>query len=127
MSLNPLGITAALATFLGVWFGHMAVRKIEFISPTIWLPTLIFAAVGLTLEYWSLITDNLLFSVAFGILGITVLFDAFEFTRQQKRVKSGHASANPHNPRHAKILAEYPAATTADLLKHAPSTINHSL
>ena len=60
------------------------------------------------------------------ILGITLLWDALEFTRQQKRVKKGHAPANPHNPRHAKILAEHPTATTLDLLKHLPSTLHDS-
>ena len=127
MSINPLGIIAALTTFLAVWFGHVAVRKIEFISPTIWLPTTIFAATGLIIEWLSLSTVNRPLSAFWGILGVTILWDAIEFTRQQKRIKKGHASANPHNPRHAKILAEYSAATTIDLLKHAPSTINHSL
>ncbi len=117
MQLNYIGIIAALSAFLGVWLGHVAVRKIEFISPTIWLPTTIFATSGIALEYWSLITDNWSHSAALGILAITLLWDALEFTRQQRRVRKGHAPANPDNPRHAKILAEYPAATTVDLLK----------
>ena len=29
MPITPLGISAALATFFGVWLGHVAVRKIE--------------------------------------------------------------------------------------------------
>src|SRR5512135_662090 len=100
MPINPIGIAAALATFFGVWLGHVAVRKIEFISPTIWLPTTIFAALGLIVEFLSLSTVNRPLSTAFGILGITLLFDALEFTRQQRRVKKGHAPANPNNPRH---------------------------
>jgi hypothetical protein len=55
-----------------------------------------------------------------GILGITLLFDSFELVRQQKRIMKGHAPANPDNPRHAKILREYPSATTLDLLKREP-------
>jgi len=33
------------------------------------------------------------------------LWDAFEFYRQHYRIQSGHAPANPDNPRHARILA----------------------
>jgi hypothetical protein len=44
-----------------------------------------------------------------GILGITLLWDALEMTRQQRRICKGHAHANPDNPRHARILEQYPA------------------
>ncbi len=115
--MNFIGIVAALFAFLGIWLGHVAVRKIEFISPTIWQPTLIFAAAGITLELFSLSTGNRPLSTVFGILGITALWDALEFTRQQCRVREGHAPANLHNPRHVKIMVEYPCATTVDLLK----------
>jgi hypothetical protein len=67
-----------------------------------------------------LTTVNLPWSIVFGILGITLLFDALEFTPQQNRVKKGHAPANPNNPRHIKILAGYASATTIDLLKRDP-------
>jgi hypothetical protein len=119
--MNVIGAVAALTTFLSVWFGHVAVRKIESISHTIWIPTISFAALGISTEYFSLITDNRILSTALGILGITLLFDALEFTRQQNRIKKGHAPANPYNPRHAKILAEYSSATTLDLLKREPT------
>ena len=119
--MNFIGVIAALATFLSVWFGHVAVRKIEFVSPTIWIPTTIFAALGILTEYFSLITDNWLLNTAFGILGITLLFDALEFTRQQRRIRKGHAPANPNNPRHALILADSNFhATTLDMLKRDP-------
>ena len=120
MEINPLGPVAALAAFFSIWFGHVAVRKIEFISPTIWLPTTIFATLGLIAEYLSLIIVHRPLSTVFGILGITLLFDALEFTRQQNRIKKGHAPANENNPRHAKILAEHPSATTADFLGRDP-------
>ena len=120
--MNPIGFVAALAAFFSIWFGHVAVRKIEFISPTIWLPTIIFAVLGLFTEYWSLITPNRPLSTALGILGITLLFDSLEFTRQQNRIKKGHAPANPNNPRHAKILANKNFhAMTMDLLKREPT------
>ena len=127
--MNFIGLVAALTAFFSIWFGHVAVRKIEFVSPTIWLPTLIFSALGLIVEILSLSTlapdasagvVNRPWSVAFSILGITLLFDGLELTRQQNRVKKGHASANPNNPRHAKILAEHSSATTLDLLKRDP-------
>ena len=50
MEINTLGLTAALTAFLSIWVGHVAVRKIEFISPTIWLPTMIFATFGVLIE-----------------------------------------------------------------------------
>ena len=129
MGINTIGLTAALTAFFSIWFGHVAVRKVESISPTIWLPTIVFATLGLIVEILSLTTHALAsgasvvnrpWSVALGILGITLLFDALQFTTQQGRVKKGHAPANPNNPRHVKILAEHPSATTLDLLKRDP-------
>jgi hypothetical protein len=118
--MNIIGVVAALATFFSVWFGHVAVRRIESISPTIWIPSTIFATLGIMVEFLSLSTVHRPLSTALGILGITLLFDALEFTRQQNRIKKGHAPANPNNPRHAKILSTYSAATTQDLLKRDP-------
>jgi hypothetical protein len=107
--INPLGIIAALSAFLGIWLGHVAVRKIEFVSPTIWLPTLVFASLGIIFEIFSLVAENKMAQIALGIIGITLLWDALEFTRQQRRVRKGYAPANPQNPRHARLLAD-PAA-----------------
>jgi hypothetical protein len=119
--MNFIGVIAALTTFFSIWFGHVAVRKIEFISPTIWIPTTIFAVFEIIVEFLSLFTVNRSLSTAFGILGITLLFDALEFTRQQNRIKKGHAPANPNNPRHAIILADSNFhATTLDMLKREP-------
>ena len=120
MELNTIGFVAAASTFLGVWLGHVAVRKIEAISPILWLPALIFAGIGLSLEIFSLSTSNVPLSAALGILGFTFLWDALEFTRQQNRVKKGHAPANPDNPRHVRLMQKYPSATTLDLLKRDP-------
>ena len=120
MEFNAIGFVAAASTFFGVWFGHVAVRKLEFIAPTIWLPTLVFAIAGIALEWVSLITPNLLLSSAAGILGITFLCDAIEFRRQQNRVKKGHAPANLNNPRHVHLMQQHPLVTTIDLLKRDP-------
>jgi hypothetical protein len=120
VDLNYIGSVAAASTFLGIWFGHVAVRKIESISPTLWLPIAVFGFAGIIFEAFSLLTSNLLLSTASGILGFTFLWDALEFTRQQNRIKKGHAPANPHNPRHARFLGEHSSATTLDLLKRDP-------
>lgn len=120
MELNSIGLVAAGSTFFGVWFGHVAVRKIESISPTIWLPTLAFAVAGIISGWISLSAANIFLSTASGILGFTFLWDALEFTRQQNRIKKGHAPANPNNPRHARLMREYASATTLDLLKRDP-------
>ena len=120
MSINPIGLTAALSAFLGIWLGHVSVRVIERNAKTLWLPIFITILLGLTLEIYSLLTIYRLLSTITGILGITILWDALEFVRQEKRVKKGHAPANSSNPRHARILAEYPFATTLDLLKREP-------
>jgi hypothetical protein len=120
MEVNAIGLVAAASTFLGVWFGHVAVRKIESISPTLWLPTTLFVITGMVSEWFALLTSNFLLSTAFGILGFTFLWDALEFTRQQNRIKKGHAPANPNNPRHIRLMSEYPDATTLDLLKRDP-------
>ena len=119
MTLNGIGIVAALATFLGVWIGHVMVRKVEYRAPDLRVPVLVALVIGLALEMVALSSTNLYVSGACGILGITVLFDALEFSRQFKRVKKGHAPANPNNPRHAPLLAES-KATTIDWLKREP-------
>jgi hypothetical protein len=120
MEFNFIGLISGAAAFLGIWLGHVSVRKIEREAEKLWPPIVIALAVGLALEVWSLVSDDLLLNTTLGILGITILWDALEFVRQERRVKKGHAPANPSNPRHAQILAEYPAATTLDLLKRAP-------
>ena len=104
MPFQWIGLLAAACTFFGVWFGHVVVRKIEFISEKLWIPIAATLVFGLSIEVWSLVTDQLLLSTATGILGVTLLWDSFEFWRQQKRVIKGHAPANPNNPRHARIL-----------------------
>jgi len=118
--MNPLGLIAAITAFLTIWIGHVAVRKVEAETRDIRLPMFIAIALGLATEYFSLTSVHRPLSIVLGILGITLLWDAFEIYRQQNRIKHGHAPANPNNPRHAKILAEYSSATTLDLLKRDP-------
>lgn len=121
--MNPLGIAAALAAFLGIWLGHVTVRRVEARARRLWIPILCALILGLGLESWSLLTKSLLWSTVLGILGFTVLWDALEFVRQQNRIRRGHAPANADNPRHARILKEHHAASTADLLDREPNVI----
>ncbi len=119
--MNLVGGAAALAAFTGIWFGHAAVRRIEFRSASLGLPMAIFALSGLLLEGLSLSSASLPLSTACGILGITLIWDALEIARQQHRVRRGHAPANPNNPRHARFLAEADSrATCLNPLKREP-------
>ncbi len=118
--MNYLGIIVALATFAGIWWGHVSVRAIERRTEKLWQPIAGALILGLALETISLITANRMLSSVTGILGVTVLWDALEFVRQEKRIKHGHAPANPNNPRHARILAEHKSAITLDLLNRDP-------
>ena len=121
MEINWLGLAAALSTFFGVWIGHVSVRKIEREVEQIWIPTTLAIIFGLGLLLASFLTSNLILSTICGILAVTLFWDALEFgIRQPNRIKHGHAPANPNNPRHAKILASYPDATTIDWLERDP-------
>jgi hypothetical protein len=120
MNLNWIGLLAACSAFSGIWIGHVAVRKIEYRSTTIWVPSLSVFLLGMLFETVALLSSSLQVSAATGIFGITLLWDALEFWRQHRRVEKGHAPANPNNPRHAQILAGSGAATTTDLLNRDP-------
>ena len=120
MEMQAIGLVGAAATFFGVWFGHVAVRKVEFKIERLWIAMAAALVIGVSLETWSLLTGSKLLAAAAGILGMTFLWDSLEFWRQQKRVIKGHAPANPDNPRHARILAENQDATTLDLLNRDP-------
>jgi hypothetical protein len=99
----------------------VTVRKIEARAAQLWKPVVLFVVLGIALEIASLIVPQRALAVVFGILGITLLWDAFELKRQEKRVRKGHAPANPENPRHAAMLAAAnTAATTRDVLKRPP-------
>ncbi len=119
--MNLTGLAAALATFLGVWLGHVMVRKLEARVADVRWPMAVCILLGLGLEAGALAADSAPISAALGILGVTLLWDALEFVRQEKRIKIGRAPANPHNPRHARILAEHPAATTMNWLNREPT------
>jgi hypothetical protein len=121
MNMNWIGLAAAAATFFGVWLGHVSVRKIERDVERVWIPAALALILGLGLETASVLTDSLIVSVICGIIGVTLLWDSLELAvRQPNRVRHGHAPANPNNPRHARILATHPTATTIDWLDRDP-------
>ena len=115
-----MGLVTAAATFFGIWLGHVGVRKIEATSTRLWLPVLSALALGAALEIGALWSPSPYLSGALGIVGTTLLWDAFEFRRQHNRVKRGHSPANPYNPRHARLLAENRSATTWNWLRRDP-------
>lgn len=119
--LQLAGLWMALATFLGIWWGHVGVRWLEAHSPRIGPPAAVLIAAGLGLNLYSLFAPSLTVAGVASIAGITLLWDAFELFRQQQRVKKGHAPANPANPRHAAYLAGGPPVTTEDALDREPT------
>jgi hypothetical protein len=127
METNWLGPASAAATFFGVWIGHVSVRKIEREVERIWIPTSLALLLGIGLLIASFLTSSLILSTICGILAVTLLWDALELAvRQPNRIKHGHAPANPHNPRHAKILLTHPDTTTIDWLDRAPRGFPYS-
>jgi hypothetical protein len=120
MTFNTIGMLAAITTMICIWFGHVMVRRMEarlvHVSPAI----VVCVFLGLFFEVGAILVDSNQNSAILGIIGITFLWDALEFKRQQKRVKIGHAPANPENPRHLKFLIENSTATTLDILDREP-------
>ncbi len=117
--LQFTGFWMALVTFLGIWWGHVGVRWLEAHSPTIRPPMIILLTLGIGLNIFSLFAPNLTLAGVSSIIGITLIWDAFELYRQEKRIIKGHARANPNNPRHAAFLAAG-KGTTEDLLDRDP-------
>jgi hypothetical protein len=102
--MQLMGFVAALATFGGVWAGHVGVRLIEFRSRRLGPPMALLAAAGLGLEALAAASGMSLVAAVEGIVGMTLLFDALELRRQFRRVREGKARANPLNPRHALYI-----------------------
>ena len=120
MSIEYAGLVAAAATFGGVWFGHVAVRRIEFASRRLEGPKIAFVLAGLSCEALSLSSGGFAVSAFFGIVGATLVYDAFELRRQWGRVLKGHAMANTRNSRHLEALATRKALLSDPLAGRAP-------
>lgn len=101
--MQPTGVIFGLTAFLSIWFGHVAVRELEY--RMVWLPWPAFLVAGLAALAASFAAEARLLSGVLGITGITLLWDALECLRQQRRVVRGHAPANPQNARHQRLLA----------------------
>ncbi len=117
-----MGLFLATTLLIGIWSGHILVRKIEFSAFDLRVPIVAFCTIGIILVTLSLVNRSNLLSGVFGILGIIFFWNGIESHHQENRVKRGHAPANPLNPRHQRILMNFPSATTVNLLKH-----NHSI
>lgn len=126
LDLNLVGLASAAATFFGVWIGHVSVRRIEREVERIWIPSVLAFVLGIALELAAFWTSSRVISAVCGIVGVTLLWDALEFYRQQKRIQKGHAPANPNNPRHARILGDHPSAATFDWLARNPRGVPYS-
>ncbi|MDA8425911.1 MAG: DUF4491 family protein [Treponema sp.] len=117
MSAQWTGLVAAAATFAGVWAGHVGVRRIEFRAARLWPPAVLLAAGGLGLLALAATSGSGPGAAAWGILGMTLVFDALELFRQFRRVREGRAPANPGNPRHAPYLAARTFAPKSSTVK----------
>lgn len=119
--LQVAGFWMAIATFLGIWWGHIGVRWVEHKVTRVEPAALLLIIAGLGLNLYALVAPDLIAAGVCSIIGITLLWDAYELFRQQRRVQKGHAPANPHNPRHAAYLAAGGPVTTEDLLDREPT------
>ena len=96
MTLQWAGAVLAVLTLATIGLGHVAVRELNYRYGTKPMPVFLLFGLGF-LGVSLLVTDNLA-SAALGILGITTLWDAVEFIRQEERIRRGHAPANPDRP-----------------------------
>ena len=96
MTLQWAGLVLAVLTFGTIGLGHVMVRKLNYRYGT--KPAPFFLILGLLFLGLSLLATDNLASAALGIVGMTTLWDAVEFIRQEERIRRGHAPANPHRP-----------------------------
>ena len=96
MTLQWAGPVLAVLTFGTIALGHVAVRKLNYRYGT--KPAPVFLLLGLGFLALSLLVTSNLASAALGIVGMTTLWDAVEFVRQEERIRRGHAPANPDRP-----------------------------
>jgi len=109
LHLQIAGPVLAVVTFLTIWWGHVLVRILHYYFGTKPAPLAFLA--GLLLLLGSTQTGSDLLSAALGIVGLTLVWDAFELHRQEMRVRMGHA---PLNPRVHRLAAGLAAARAAE-------------
>src|SRR5438876_3724710 len=103
LDLQIGGPVLAVVTFLTIWWGHVLVRITHYYYGT--KPAPVFFLGGLLVLLWTTQTSSDLLSAAFGIVGLTLVWDAFELHRQERRVRQGHAPLNPRVHKTAAGLA----------------------
>ena len=96
MTLQWAGPVLAVVTFATIGFGHMMVRKVNYLYGTKPAPYVL--GLGLLFLFISLRATSDLASAVLGIVAVTTLWDAFELYRQEERIRRGHAPANPNRP-----------------------------
>jgi hypothetical protein len=103
MDLQFVGPILALVTFLTIWWGHVLVRITHYYLGTKPAPAIFLG--GLLLLLASTQASSDLLSATLGIVGLTLVWDAFELHRQELRVRVGHAPLNPKVHRVAAGMA----------------------
>ena len=103
LQIQVAGLLLAGVTFLTVWWGHVLVRIVHYYMGTRPAPALFLAGL-LSLLATTQTTNDLLAGVG-GIVGLTLMWDAFELHRQELRVRQGHAPLNPRVHRQAAGIA----------------------
>ena len=96
MTLQWAGLTLAVLAFGTIALGHVAVRRLNYRYGT--KPAPFFLVLGLGFLGLSLLAADNLASAALGIVGMTTLWDAVEFIRQEERIRRGHAPTSPNRP-----------------------------
>jgi hypothetical protein len=96
MTLQWAGPVLAACTLGTIAFGHVAVRRANYLFGTRPVPYVI--VLGSLLLFLSLLATGDLPSAVLGIVGITTLWDAVELIRQEERIRRGHAPENPKRP-----------------------------
>ena len=88
------GLVLSIVTVATIGFGHVMVRKVNYLYGTKPVPFVGLLGIGILTA--SVFAESTVVSGALGIAGITTLWDAIELVRQEKRVLKGHAPKNPN-------------------------------
>ena len=113
MELQFAGPILAVVTFLTIWWGHVLVRVVHFYSGTRLAPVIMLLGLVSLLGSTQVSAD--LLAASLGIVGLTLVWDAFELHRQEARVRLGHAPLNPRvHHKAAGMLAATLAASTGE-------------
>ena len=94
MELNFSGVAIGVATFLIIGLFHPLVIKAEYyIGVKSWW---IFLLLGVTTGIASLLVNNLIISILFGVFAFSSFWSIGEVFEQRKRVQKGWFPKNPH-------------------------------